>query len=137
MFETVRSRSCPCGSRSSQRLPLRLEWFDHRIRTIQLVVIDRDEVTEDLRLGGRTIGFVHHAGRIFVALTGSRLDLAEECGQCLLWDKAAAILVTTFGHLPEQGQPDPSKATPAHRSGDRDGAHASVGRRSVAHEMSR
>lgn len=118
-------------------VPLRLEWLDHRIWTIQVVVIDRDELTEELRLGGQTIGFIHHAGRIFVALTGTRLDWAEECGQCLLWDKAAALLATTFGHLPEPRRPDPRRAAPAHPTGDRHTAHTSTGRRSAVHEMSR
>lgn len=88
-------------------VPLRLEWFDGLIRTIQVVVIDLDDVTEEIRLDGHTIGFIGRAGRIFVAQTGTRLDQAEECGQCLLWDKAATILVNLLGDRVELEKPDP------------------------------
>lgn len=90
-------------------VPLRLEWFDGRTRTIQIVVTDLDDLTEELRLDGHTIGFISRAGPIFVAMTGTRLDRAEECGQCLLWDKAATILVTLMGRPREPKKLRPLK----------------------------
>jgi hypothetical protein len=75
--------------------PLRVECFDGRIRTVQIVVIDLDELTEEIRLDGRTIGFIGRAGHIFVAQTGTRLDRAEECGQLLSWHKAMTFLATS------------------------------------------
>jgi hypothetical protein len=97
-------------------VPLRLEWFDGRTRTIQIVVTDLDDRTEELRLDGHTIGFISRAGPIFVALTGTRLDRAEECGQCLLWDNAATILVTLMSDLPEPEKPDPLVEVPQHKT---------------------
>jgi hypothetical protein len=102
-------------------VPLGLEWFVGRIRMIQIDVIDLDDLTEEIRLDGYTIGFISRAGRIFVAQTGTRLDRAEECGQCLLWDKAAAILVTLLGRLPEPEEPDPRMGAPQHTTGHHDG----------------
>lgn len=120
-------------------VPLRLEWLDGLIRTIQLTVVDLDDLTEEIRLDGQTIGFINRAGRIFVAQSGTRLDQAEECGQCLLWDKAAAILVTLLGRLPEPAEPDPRSAMPKHTSGyrDADTAHAPNCLSRPAYEMSR
>jgi hypothetical protein len=99
---------------------LRVECFDGRIRTVQIVVIDLDELTEEIRLNGRTIGFICRAGPIFVAMTGTRLDRAEECGQCLLWDKAATILVTLMGGPPEPEKLGPLVGVPQRTTGDRD-----------------
>jgi hypothetical protein len=120
-------------------VPLRLEWLDGLIRTIQLTVVDLDDLTEEIRLDGQTIGFINRAGRIFVAQSGTRLDRAEECGQCLLWDKAAAILVTLLGRLPEPEEPDPRSAMAKHTSGSRDAdtAHAPNRQSRPAYEMSR
>ena len=72
---------------------VRLEWRD-RITTIQPTVIHRGNTMDEIRLDGRVIGFIHRAGHIFVALTGTRLDHAEECGQSVVWDKAFALLLT-------------------------------------------
>lgn len=120
-------------------VPLRLERSDGVIRTIQLTVIDRDEWTEEVRLYGATIGFVERAGSIFVALTGTRLDLAEECGQCLLWDKAATMLVGIVGRLPEPEEPDPRTGAPAYAAVGRglEAGHEPTRRHSRVHEMSR
>ncbi|WP_147303960.1 hypothetical protein [Subtercola boreus] len=93
-------------------VPLRLEGFEGRIRTIQIAVTDLDNATEQVCLGGQTIGFISRAGRIFVALSGTRRDRAEECGQCLLWDEAATILVTGLGRQPEPTEPDPARIFP-------------------------
>lgn len=120
-------------------VPLCLEWFDGRIRTIQLVVIDLDETTEEIRLDGRTIGFIGRAGAIFVAQTGTRLDRAEECGQCLVWDTAATILVTLLGNRVEPEKPDLRVGAPEDTTGRHDGdtGRAPNGQHQRVHEMSR
>lgn len=77
-----------------------VEWRDG-IRTIHSTVVPPDGLTEEIRLDGRVIGFIHRAGRIFVALNGARLDRAVECGQSLLWDKVATQLILESGGFPE------------------------------------
>ena len=72
---------------------VRAEWRDG-IRTIQLAVSRRGDLMDEISFDGRVIGFIHRAGHIFVALTGARLDHAEECGQSVVWDKAVALLLT-------------------------------------------
>lgn len=120
-------------------VPVRLEWFDDRIRTIQLTVIDLDDLTEELRLDGETIGFIGRADRVFVAHTGTRLDRAEECGQYLLWDKAASILVTRRVRRSEPEEHVTRVGAPERATDRNDGApgQASTHQRSRAHEMSR
>ncbi|WP_157487732.1 hypothetical protein [Leifsonia sp. Root112D2] len=39
------------------------------------------------------IGYIQRAGHLFVALGGTRSDRAEEWGQYLIWDHAAAKLL--------------------------------------------
>lgn len=78
---------------------LRVEWFDDRIIVLPMIVIDRGDSDYEIRIRGRLIGFIHRAGRVFVALTGTRLDRAEECGQYLMFDLAAGKLATTVGHV--------------------------------------
>lgn len=124
---------------SAATVAVPLECFDKVIRTISLTVVDLDDVVQEIRLDGRVIGFIHAAGRIFVALTGTRMDWAVECGQSLLWDKAAATLVTTFGQLPQPEEPAPRSTVPAHPIGDpdRDTGRESPRRRFGVHAMSR
>jgi len=86
---------------SAVTVPLRLAWFHDVIRIIPLTVVDLGNVVQEIRLDGQVIGFIHRAGHIFVALSGAQMDRAEECGQSLLWDKAAAALVITLGRIPE------------------------------------
>ncbi len=66
-------------------------------RTIRPTVIYLGGVDYEIRVGDRVIGFIHRAGHTFVALAGARLDRAVECGQSLVWDTAAACLVTAAG----------------------------------------
>lgn len=61
-----------------------------------LVDLLLDPVADDVdavRRDGNTIGYIRQVGRVFVALRGRRLDYAVECGQSLLWDKAAMALL--------------------------------------------
>lgn len=41
---------------------LRVELPDDQIRTLQIMVIDRDQFTEELHMGVQTIGFIPRAG---------------------------------------------------------------------------
>ena len=102
---------------SAVTVPLRLEWSDDVIRVIPLTVIDLGNVVQEIRLNGQVIGFIHRVDHIFVALSGARVDRAEECGQSLLWDKAAATLVTTLGQTPEP-EKSVARATAWERSVD-------------------
>lgn len=70
-------------------------------RVIRLTTIRHDDQTEEIRLDGKVIGFVHRAGLIFVALIGSRLDRALECAQSVMWDGAAAELIIESGGFPD------------------------------------
>jgi|GEM_PF-5834317 len=49
---------------------------------IPLTRVVLDDVDEEIHLEGQVIGFIHRDGRIFVALTGSRIDRAE--GMCAI-----------------------------------------------------
>ena len=102
---------------SAVTVPLRLEWSDDVIRVIPLTVLDLGNVVQEIRLNAQVIGFIHRADHIFVALSGARRDRAEECGQSLLWDKAAATLVTTLGQTPEP-EKSAARATAWERSVD-------------------
>lgn len=64
-----------------------------RIETVNLMVVPRGDDLEEIDVDRNVLGYIHQAGKVFVALAGERLDRAEECGQSLLWDKAAADLV--------------------------------------------
>ena len=94
-------------ARQTVTVPLRLEGFDGVISTIQLRVVDVDHSTEQIFLDGQTIGFISRAGGIFVAQSGVRLDRAEECGQCLSWDKAAKMLAALQGSHVQIDKCDP------------------------------
>lgn len=66
---------------------------DQQIRMIDTVVIVLDADNDEVRIDDTVAGYVHHAGSVFVALTGERRDHATECCQSLRWDIAAAHLV--------------------------------------------
>jgi hypothetical protein len=102
-------------------VPLRLEWFDGGVGTVRLTVIDLDDLTQEIALDGQTIGFIGRAHGVFVALTGTRLDRAEECSQSLLWDKSAAILVALSGHRPEREESDRGRGASVPTAGHNDG----------------
>jgi len=66
------------------------------------------------------------------------MDRAEECGQSLLWDKAAATLVTTLGQTPEP-EKSPARVTARERSVDpgHDTSQQSARRPSRSHAITR
>lgn len=80
-------------------MPLRFEGLDDQIKTIRPVIVYVDDSICEVDLDGQILGYIQHVGKVFVALAGTRLDRAEECGQSLLWDKAASTLVAATGHL--------------------------------------
>lgn len=80
------------------KIDVRTEAADGHIETIQPTVIPLTATESELFLHGLPIGFIHQAGRIFVALSGERLDRAVECGQFSLWDAAAARLIAAHQH---------------------------------------
>jgi hypothetical protein len=65
----------------------------NRTETVKLMVVPRSDDLEEIDADRHVLGYIHRAGRVFVALAGERLDRAEECGQSLLWDRAAADVV--------------------------------------------
>ena len=72
---------------------VRVDTDDDRIETVRLTVVPRDDELDEIDLERHILGYIQQAGHVFVALVGERLDRAEECGQSLLWDRAAADLV--------------------------------------------
>ena len=108
----------PEDALQADTVPPQVKWFDGRIRTVQIVVNDLNELTEEICLDGNTIGFISRVGRIFVAQTGTRLDRAEECGQCFLWDEAATILVALSTRITPLEEPDPQAVQALERTTD-------------------
>lgn len=83
---------------------VRVAWRDE-VKTVRLTALPHGGLTEEIRLHGHVIGFIHCAGLIFVALAGARLDQAVECDQSLSWDEAAARLIIESGLFPEEQTP--------------------------------
>ncbi|MDP3208615.1 MAG: hypothetical protein Q8M65_05655 [Rhodoglobus sp.] len=102
---------------SAATVPVALTQVDDVVRMIALTVVDLDDAVQEISVNGQVIGFIHTAGRVFVALTGTRTDRAEECGQSILWDCAAETLVITFEqlHQPQELAPRSSVPEPALR----------------------
>lgn len=105
---------------SAATVPVALKRIDDEVRMIALTVVDLDDADQEIRLNGQVIGFIHTAGRVFVALTGTRTDQAEECGQSLLWDRAAETLVNTFEQRHQPEEPAPRATVPEPALGDPD-----------------
>lgn len=72
---------------------VQVDCADQKTRAIDTVVIVLDKDNDEVRIDDVVLGFVHHAGSVFVALAGERRDHATECCQSLRWDVAAAHLV--------------------------------------------
>lgn len=77
----------------SREVRVRLCIDADRIDTVTLKVVPRTCELDEIKVGCQLLGYIERVGHVFVALTGERLDRAEECGQSLLWDLAAAALV--------------------------------------------
>lgn len=63
------------------------------IHPVRVTVTPCAEDIDRVKCDGRVLGYIYRTGRVYVALSGRRLDRAEECGQSLLWDKAAFELL--------------------------------------------
>ncbi|MHB1234734.1 MAG: hypothetical protein ACYCZK_03565 [Microbacteriaceae bacterium] len=68
------------------------------IVVLDLAVRSVEPDLDAIRCGDHTLGYIQRAGRVFVSLVGEREDRAEECGQYLLWDVAAARLSSYCPH---------------------------------------
>lgn len=77
----------------SSEVRVRLDIDSDRVETVKLVVVPVRHDLVEVDLECQILGFIERAGAVFVALAGERLDKAEECGQSLLWDHAAAVLI--------------------------------------------
>lgn len=77
---------------------VRVGFESDRIEAVDVTVVPRDDDLEELDVDRQVLGYIYRAGKVFVALAGERLDRAEECGQSLLWDTAAADLVRQARH---------------------------------------
>jgi hypothetical protein len=73
----------------SHMLHLRVPNERDEIEVVDLTLIRIAEDVDELDIDGSPIGYIRRVGRVFVALSGRRLDHATECSQSLLWDKAA------------------------------------------------
>lgn len=110
-------------------VPMALTPVDDVVRMIALTVVELDDAVQEISVNGQVIGFIHTAGRVFVALTGTRTDRAEECGQSLLWDCVAESLVITFEqlHPPQELAPRSTVPEPSLRDTGRQVARRWVG----------
>lgn len=81
----------------SREVRVRMGTDADRIETVKLLVVPRNIDLVEIDVEQHILGYIRRAGRVFVALAGERLDLAEECGESLLWDQAAADLVRRSG----------------------------------------
>jgi len=90
--EDAMSRGIPDPTRPHE-VRVRVASDCDQIEIVDLVVVPRDDELAEIDLDRHVLGYIQQAGHVFVALVGERLDRAEECGQSLLWDKAAAQLV--------------------------------------------
>ena len=87
---------------------VRLAARSDQLEAVELVVVHRDDELDEIDLDRRVLGYIQQAGSVYVALLGERLDRAEECGQSLLWERAAAYLVLN-------ARPDRASSSAAHR----------------------
>ncbi len=80
---------------------VRVEW-PGTVRTVRVTTSIRDDLTQEISVDGRVIGFIQLAGPVFVALLGARSDRAVECKQSRSWNMAAAQLVIETGIFPKE-----------------------------------
>lgn len=63
-------------------------------REVELVVREVDLDTCAVFHDGHKCGWIHRDGRYYVAYSGEIPERAQECGHSLLWDEAAAMLLS-------------------------------------------
>lgn len=83
---------------SSRSVALAMPDALHNPEVLDLIVQPVAADLEAIQCDGHTLGYVQRAGRVFVSLVGERADRAEECGQALTWDVAAARLSSYCTH---------------------------------------
>jgi len=64
---------------------------------VEIVAREVDLDTCAVFLDGRKRGWIHRDGHYYVAYAGEIPERARECGHALLWDEAAALLLTATG----------------------------------------
>jgi hypothetical protein len=67
------------------------------LREVQLVAREVDLDTCAVYVDGRKRGWIHRDGHYYVAFAGEIPERARDCGHALLWDEAAALLLTATG----------------------------------------
>jgi hypothetical protein len=67
------------------------------LREVQLVAREVDLDTCSVYVDGRKRGWIHRDGHYYVAFAGEIPERARDCGHALLWDEAAAMLLTATG----------------------------------------
>jgi hypothetical protein len=72
---------------------LRLWGSNDELQVVPLNITEVGDDVDAISRGDGVIGYIRRVDPVFVALVGARLDRAEECGQSLLWDKAATRLL--------------------------------------------
>lgn len=77
----------------TRRIPVRMVNREEEIDLVDLDVVEISRDCDKIQYDHMVIGYIQHVGHVFVALTGPRLDRAEECRQSMLWDHAAAELM--------------------------------------------
>lgn len=61
---------------------------------VKLVAREVDLDTAAVYVDGRRRGWIHRDGHYYVAYAGQIPERARDCGHALLWDEAAALLLT-------------------------------------------
>lgn len=64
------------------------------LHEVQLVAREVDLSTCAVYVDGRQRGWIHRDGHYYVAYSGQIPERARDCGHALLWDEAAALLLT-------------------------------------------
>lgn len=72
----------------------RADTMGARPREVQLVAREVDLDTCAVYVDGRKRGWIHRDGHYYVAYAGDYPERAHECGHGLLWDEAAAMLLS-------------------------------------------
>jgi hypothetical protein len=64
------------------------------LHEVQVVAREVDLDTCAVFVDGRKRGWIHRDGHYYVAYSGEIPERAHDCGHAMLWDEAAALLLT-------------------------------------------
>jgi hypothetical protein len=82
------------GTHGSTLATVRVPRADGAPFEVQLVAREVDLDTCAVYVDGRKRGWIHHEGHYYVAYAGQIPEYAHDCGHSLLWDEAAALLLS-------------------------------------------